>query len=84
MTKAGATGVEPPLDTASSQASECERAPETGVDLGHQPVRQRADALLQRASVDRGDLCDVDDRVGFEAGYRLPAAKAAAAALVNP
>jgi hypothetical protein len=49
-------------------AGECERASETSVDVGHQPVRQETDAHFERATVDRGELCDVDNRIGVKLG----------------
>jgi len=51
-----------------SEVGECECAPKASIDLRHQPVRQGADATLKGAPVDRGDLCDIDDRIGFNVG----------------
>ena len=44
------------------------RASETGVDIRHQPVRQGTDELFESAAIDRGDLCDVDYRIGVKVG----------------
>ena len=43
-----------------------ERASETSINLCHEPVRQRTDAVLQSTAIEGGDLCDVDDAIGID------------------
>jgi hypothetical protein len=58
-----ATPPETCVAVALVRATECERALEADINLGHRPIRQHADALFEDTPVDGGDLRDVDDRV---------------------
>jgi hypothetical protein len=45
----------------SSWVTKCQRSLEARIDLGHQPVWQDANALLEGAAIEGRELRDVDD-----------------------